>query len=107
MAANTLFGVRMSSGGNRAFFSPLSPLAFRCCSSPVYDDCAVEHQHRRDQQEAGEVPAPEHGPGQAETENHAYRRKEHGGECERIGERVANRMSGQDTADGQVDPVDG
>jgi hypothetical protein len=27
MAANTLFEIRTASGGNRAFFSPLSPLA--------------------------------------------------------------------------------
>jgi hypothetical protein len=52
------------------------------------------------------VPAPEHRPDQAETEDHAHRRKDHGDEQDRVGERIANRMPGQDAADGQVDPVD-
>ena len=57
----------------------------------VHDDRAVEDQHGGGHQEATEVPAPEHRADQAETENHAYRREDHGDEHDRVGERIANR----------------
>jgi hypothetical protein len=72
----------------------------------VHDDRAVEDQQRRGHQEPAEVPAPEHRPDQADTEDHAHRRKQDGGQGERTGERVADRAPGQHAADGQVDPVD-
>ncbi len=72
----------------------------------VHDDRAVEDQHGCGQQEAAEVPAPEHRTDQPETEDHARWRPEHGDDSDRMGERIVNMAAGQGAADGHVDPVD-
>jgi len=71
----------------------------------VHHGRAVGHQHRRGDQEADQVPAPEYRPDQADTEDQPHRREDHRGQRERMPERVPDRAPGQDAAYSQVDPV--